>query len=206
MNPLRWGAVASFALAVVMIVAPLLYLTSSPNNPEGLLGYRIADLLYGPVLGACFAGSITVIKVYVGQKAPRRMNAALIAAALAALAMVVTAALRSSNRAYFLEHNAPMVAGMQVVPSILSAGKFFLGWSMILMGSASWSARTFPRPLAVLAMVAGTLEMLTFTLRDPSESPTILLTALWAISQGIVLWWKGSSGAASGFAENPQTA
>ena len=45
----KWGALASFLMAVALIVAPLIYLTGDLRLAYGPFAFNLADFLYGPV-------------------------------------------------------------------------------------------------------------------------------------------------------------
>ena len=48
----KWGALASFLLAISFLVAPLIYLMGNLRDAMGIFAYDLADFLYGPVLSA----------------------------------------------------------------------------------------------------------------------------------------------------------
>ena len=214
MNTQRWGGAASMVLGIVVVLGPLIYFTNAVRDPLSPFGYAIADLMYGPVLAASLVGSMSVIKEEIGDKASRRMAFALIAASLAALALVTAAIMRSGNRAYFIryeqdmgkeEYAAIMRTILMTVQGTIRTGHHFIGWSLLLMGSASWNSGLFPRPLIVLALIAGLLNFFTYLLPEAEELPTVLLTGIWAIWQGVALWRRGS-GSMPELAKDPQTA
>src|SRR5262245_150004 len=100
----KWGGLASFLLGVAFIVAPLIYLIGNLRDALGAFGYSVADLLYGPVWAASLVTMVSALRERMGERAPRRMSMALLAAALAAATMVIVACIRSANRAYHLHH------------------------------------------------------------------------------------------------------
>src|SRR5688572_33395396 len=96
--------VSSILLAMAFIVAPWIYLVGNLRDAMGPFGYTLADFLYGPVWAASLVSLVFMLRERIGQRAPRRMSLALLAAALAAGTMVAVACIRSANRHYHLIH------------------------------------------------------------------------------------------------------
>ena len=80
----KWGGLASFLMAAAFLVAPLIYLTGDLRHAMGPVAYSVADVLYGPLWGASLVMAVIVLRERIGERAPRRMSLALLAAALAA--------------------------------------------------------------------------------------------------------------------------
>ena len=100
----KWGGLASFLMAVAFIVPSLIYLTGNLRDAIGPLTYALADFLYGPVWAASLVTAVFALRERIGERAPRRMTLALLAALVAAGAMVAVACIRSANRHYHLIH------------------------------------------------------------------------------------------------------
>jgi len=194
----KCGGVASFLLAVAFVVAPLIYLTGNLRDAFGPLAYDLADFLYGPVWSASLVTLIFALRERIGERAPRRMTLALLAALLAAGAMVAVACIRSANRHYHLAHpelhleNYSMVllVWTTLVAGVLATGFHFLGWTLVLVGSAGWTSHRLPRPLSGLYIVAGTASLFVY-LRPDFEGMVATLGAVAGIWQGILLWRAG---------------
>ena len=191
----KWGALASFLLPAGFLVAPLIYLVGDLRSSLGPLGYSLADFLYGPLWAACFVTAFFALREHIGERAPRRMALALIAAALAAGAMVLVACIRAANRQYHLGHpelqleeSIPvLVAWTTIITGITAAGWHFLGWALLLLGSAAWTTRLLPRALAILYLAGGIAALLVYAFPE-LEGAAALLGVLWAVWQGIILW------------------
>ena len=80
----KWGGLASFLMAVAFIVPSLIYLTGNLRDAIGPLAYALADFLYGPVWAASLVTAVFALRERIGERAPRRMTLALLAALLAA--------------------------------------------------------------------------------------------------------------------------
>jgi hypothetical protein len=100
----KWGGLASFLLVVAFIVAPLIYLLGNLRDALGPFTYALADFLYGPAWAASLITAVLALRERIGERAPRRMSLAVLAAVLAAGAMVLIACIRSANRQYHLIH------------------------------------------------------------------------------------------------------
>ena len=70
---------------------------------------------------------------------------------------------------------------------VLATGWHFLGWVLVLIGSAGWTSRCLPRILTALYLVGGTLSLFVYLLPD-IEANAIALGVVVSIWQGIVLW------------------
>lgn len=193
--PQKWGGIASFLLAVAFIVAPTIYLFGNLRDAIGRLGYALADFLYGPVWGASLITLFFVLRDRIGERARRRMSLALLAAALAAGAMVAVACIRAANRHYHLIHpelhleNSAtiLIVWTTLVAGVTGAGWHFLGWALVLTGSAGWTSHRIPRLLSVLYLVAGTMSLFVYLLPE-SEGSAAALGVVVSIWQGILLW------------------
>jgi hypothetical protein len=190
----RWGGLASFLLAIAFIVAPLIYLFGNLRDAFGALSYSVADTLYGPVWGASLITAVFALRERIGGLAQRRMSLALIAAVLAAGAMVLVACIRAANRHYHLIHpdlhleeNATvLIVWATIVAGVTAAGWHFLGWSLVLIGSAGWTSG-LPRALCILYLAGGISSLFVY-LFPQSEGTAAIFGAAWAVWQGILLW------------------
>ena len=191
----KWGAVASFLLAVAFIVAPLIYLMGNLRDAMGVFAYDLADFLYGPTLAASLVTVTYVLRERIGERASRRMDLALLAAALAAGGMAAVAFIRASNRHYHLMHpelnlensSTVLIVWTTLVAGVSALGFHFLGWTFLLVGSAGWTTGLFPRVLSILYLLAGTLSLFVYLFPD-SEGGVLLLGLIVSIWQGILLW------------------
>ena len=191
----KWGGVASFLLAVSFVIAPAIYLAGNLRDAFGAFTYDLADFLYGPVVSASLITVVYVLRERIGESAFRRMDLALLAAVLSAVGMAAVAFIRASNRHYHLIHPelnlensttvlivwATLVAGMNAI------GFHFLGWTFVLLGSASWTSRIFPRLLNVLYFLAGVSSLFVYLFSE-LEGFVLLLGMIIGIWQGILLW------------------
>ena len=191
----KWGGVASFLLAVSFVIAPAIYLAGNLRDTFGAFTYDLADFLYGPVVSASLITVVYVLRECIGESAFRRMDLALLAAVLSAVGMAAVAFIRASNRHYHLIHPelnlensttvlivwATLVAGMNAI------GFHFLGWTFVLLGSASWTSRIFPRLLNVLYFLAGVSSLFVYLFSE-LEGFVLLLGMIIGIWQGILLW------------------
>ena len=187
--------IISILLAVTFIVAPLIYFTGNLRDALGPLSYDVADFLYGPVWAASIVSIVFMLRERIGERAPRRMSLALLATILAAGITVTVAFIRSANRHYHLLHpelhlensSDVLVVWTTLVAGLTNAGWHFLGWAMVLIGSAGWTSRYFPRLLSVLYLVAGVISLFVY-LRPGSEGSAVMLSVVVTIWQGILLW------------------
>jgi hypothetical protein len=191
----KWGGLASFLLAVAFIVPELIYLMGNLRDANGPLSYALADFLYGPVRAACLVTAVYALRERIGERAPRQMSLALLVAALSA-AMFVTAALfRSTNRHYHMIHpelnlemsSTVLIVWTTLVGGVIATAWHFLGWSLVLLGSAGWTSGRLPRVLSALYWVIGILSLFVYLLPD-LEGAVVLLGMVMSIWQGILLW------------------
>jgi hypothetical protein len=194
-NPRAAALISSILLAVAFVIAPLIYLIGNLRDTLGPLAYDLADFLYGPVWAASLVSVVFVLRERIGERAPRRMWLALLAAVLAAGAMVLVACIRSANRHYHLHHaelhleNSAMVliVWTTIVAGVTGAGWHFLGWALVLIGSAGWTSRSLPRLLSILYLLAGASALFVYVLPE-LEGNVIILGMVVSIWQGILLW------------------
>jgi hypothetical protein len=194
-SPRSAALISSILLAVAFVVAPLIYLLGNLRDTLGPLAYDLADFLYGPLWGASLVTAVFVLRERIGERAPRRMSLALLAAALAAGAMVAVACIRSANRHYHLAHpelhleNSSMIliVWTTIVAGVTGAGWHFLGWALVLIGSAGWTSRCLPRLLSGLYLVAGASSLFVYRLPE-LEGNVVMLGMVISIWQGILLW------------------
>ena len=190
----KWGALASFLLVVAFIVAPSIYLFGNLRDAIGLFTYDLADFLYGPVWAASLVTAVFALREHIGERAPRRMSLSLLAAALAAGAMVFVACIRSANRHYHLIHpelhletsTTVLVVWTTIVAGVTGAGWNFLGWALVLLGSAAWTSSRLPRLLCVLYLVGGIVSLFVYLFPN-LEQVAATLGVRWGIWQGIFL-------------------
>jgi hypothetical protein len=125
--------------------------------------------------------------------------------------MVLVASIRSANRQYHLSHpelhleNSTMVLVVwtTILAGITGAGWHFLGWSLVLVGSAGWVSGRIPNALCGLYLVGGVVSLLVYVFPN-LEEPAALLGVLWGVWQGILLW-RGASGEMAPAAQNNLT-
>ena len=192
---MKWGGFASFLMAVTFIVAPLIYFTGNLRDAMGPLAYDLADFLYGPVWAASLVTVVFTLRERLGEYAPRRMSLALLAALLAAGATVAVACIRASNRHYHLIHpeldletnSTVLIVWTTLVAGVTATAWHFLGWVMVLIGSAGWTSRRLPRLLSVLYLAAGTSSLFVYLLPN-SEMNAAMFGVMVSIWQGILLW------------------
>jgi hypothetical protein len=191
----KWGGLASFLLAASFIVAPWIYLVGNLRDAIGVFGYDLADFLYGPILSASLIVVVYVIRERIGGSASRRMDLALLAVVLSAAGMAAVAFIRASNRHYHLIHPELDLANSATVLTVWTtllagvnaAGFHFLGWAFVLLGSASWTSRFFPRLLNVFHFLAGVSSLFVYLFAE-LEGLALLLGIIIGIWQGILLW------------------
>ena len=129
------------------------------------------------------------------ERAPRRMSLALLAAALAAATMVLVACIRSANRNYHLIHpelhlegsQTILIVWMTLVAGVTGAGWHFLGWALLLIGSAGWTSGQLPPALTVLNLVGGVVSLFVYLLPE-LEGLAGMLVIVISIWQGFLLW------------------
>jgi hypothetical protein len=194
----KWGGLASFLLVVAFIVAPLIYLVGDLRNAFGPFAYSLADFLYGPVWAASLVTAVLALRERIGERASRTMSLALLVAVLAAAAMVLVACIRSANRSYHITHpelhlessTTVLVVWTTLVAGVTAAGWHFIGWALVLIGSAGWTSGRLPRVLCVLYLVGGIASLFVYVYPN-LEGFAATLGVAWGIWQGILLWkWK----------------
>ena len=196
----KWGSLSSFLLTVTFIVPPWIYLVGDVRAAIGPFAYALADFLYGPVWAASLVTAVFALRERIGEHASRRMDLALLAATLAAGAMVTVACIRASNRHYHIIHpelhletsTTVLVVWTTLVAGVNATGWHFLGWVLVLVGSAGWTSRRLPRVLSVLYLLGGTSSLFVYMLPD-LEANAVALGVVMSIWQGILLW-KGEPG------------
>lgn len=191
----KWGGLASFFLSVSFVVAPLIYLTGNLRDALGIFAYNLADFLYGPILSASLIVVTYVLRERIGESAFRRMDLALVAAILSAVGMAAVAFIRASNRHYHLTHpdlnledsTTVLLVWTTIVAGVNALGFHFLGWAFVLLGSASWTSRLFPRLLNGFYFLAGVSSLFMYLFPD-IEGLVLSLGAVIGVWQGILLW------------------
>ena len=196
--PRSAALISAMLLAVAFIVAPAIYLVGNLRDAMGPFSYALADFLYGPVWAASLVSLVFMLRERIGERAPRRMSLALLAALLAAGTMVLVACIRSANRHYHLIHpelhlensQTVLIVWTTLVAGVTGAGWHFLGWALVLVGSAGWTSRRLPRLLSVLYLLGGTVSLFVYLLPE-YEGLAGLLAVVVSIWQGILLWRNG---------------
>ena len=191
----KWGGLASFLLTVSFVVSPLIYLTGNLRDALGIFAYNLADFLYGPILSASLIVVTYVLRERIGESAFRRMDLALVAAILSAVGMAAVAFIRASNRHYHLTHpdlnledsTTVLLVWTTIVAGVNALGFHFLGWAFVLLGSASWTSRLFPRLLNGFYFLAGVSSLFMYLFPD-IEGLVLSLGAVIGVWQGILLW------------------
>ena len=191
----KWGGLASFLMAVALIVAPSIYLVGDLRTALGPWTYALADFLYGPVWAASLIMAVITLRERIGEYAPRRMTLALLVALAAAGAFVAVACIRAANRQYHLlhpdlnlENSIPvLVVWATLVAGMIGAGWHSMGWVLVLLGSAGWTSRRIPRVLSVLYLAAGINALFVYAL-PVLEGSSVALGVVVSIWQGILLW------------------
>jgi hypothetical protein len=191
--------ISSILLAVAFIVAPLIYLTGNLRDAMGPFSYAVADFLYGPVWAASLVTLVFTLRERIGERAPRRMSLALLATILAAGAMIAVACIRSANRHYHVIHpelhledsQTILIVWTTLVAGVTGAGWHFLGWALLLIGSAGWTSGQVPRLLSALYLVGGTVSFFVYLSPD-MEGLAGMLGIVVSIWQGLLLWRSGS--------------
>ena len=181
-------------MSIAFVASSIIYLTGNLQDALGPFTYSLADFLYGPVWAASLITAVFAIRERISEDAPRRMNLALIASFAAACGFVVVASIRSSNRNYHLIHPEMHLESSEVVLTVWStlvagaigAAFHFLGWALLLIGSAGWASMLIPRVLSSIYLWAGTMCLLVFLLPDlePSAMALIVIASIW---QGYLL-------------------
>jgi hypothetical protein len=192
--------ISAILLAVAFIIAPMIYLVGNLRDAMGPFAYAMADFLSGPVWAASLVSIVFMLRERIGERAPRRMSLALLATVLAAGLAVAVACIRSANRQYHLMHPElhlensldVLVVWTTLVAGLTGAGWHFLGWAMLLIGSAGWTSSQLPRGLAVLYLLGGMVLLFVYLLPN-MEAIAGLLSVVIAIWQGLWLWKSGSA-------------
>jgi hypothetical protein len=200
-TPRSAALISSILLAVAFIVAPFIYLVGNLGDAMGPFAYAVADFLYGPVWAASLVTLVFMLRERIGEYAPRRMSLALLATVLAAAAMIAVACIRSANRHYHLIHpelhlemsSTVLIVWTTLVAGVTGAGWHFLGWALLLIGSAGWTSGQLPRVLSVLYLVGGTVSLFVYLLPD-MEGLAGMLGIVVSIWQGFLLWKAGPGG------------
>jgi hypothetical protein len=190
----KWGGLASFLLAVAFFLPEWIYLTGNLQEANGPITYALADLLYGPVKAACLVLVVYALRERIGAQAPRQMSPALLVTALSALMFVTAALLRSSNRQYHLLHpelnlessQTVLIIWTTLVGGVIATAWHFLGWTLVLLGSAGWMDSRFPRVLSMLYFVGGITALFVYLLPE-FEGFVAVLGVVVSIWQGILL-------------------
>jgi hypothetical protein len=196
--PRSAALLSSILLAIAFIVAPLIYLVGNLRDAMGPFAYAVADFLYGPVWAASLVALVFAVREQIGERAPRRMSLALLATALAAGAMIAVACIRSANRHYHLIHpelhlessSTVLIVWTTLVAGVTGAGWHFLGWALLLIGSAGWTSGQPPRVLSVLYLVGGTVALFVYLLPE-MEGLAGMLGIVISLWQGFLLWRSG---------------
>jgi hypothetical protein len=192
--------ISSILLAIALIVAPLIYLVGNLRDAMGPFAYAVADFLYGPVWAASLVALVFAVREHIGERAPRRMSLSLLTAVLAAGAMITVACIRSANRQYHLDHpelhlensTTVLIVWTTLVAGVTGAAWHFLGWTLLLIGSAGWTSGQLPRLLSVLYLVGGIVSLFVYLLPD-MEGLAGMLGVVVVIWQGLLLWKSGSA-------------
>jgi hypothetical protein len=124
------------------------------------------------------------------------MTLAFLISLLAAGAMVGVACIRAANRHYHIIHpelhlesySQVLTVWTTLVAGVTAAGYHFLGWALILIGSAAWSSHRLPRVLSLLYFVAGSTSLFVY-LDSNLEGMAAFFIVVVSIWQGIQLLW-----------------
>lgn len=191
----KYGGLASLLMAVSIPVAHLLYLMGNLRDAMGPFGYALADLLYGPVWAASLVTAVYALRERIGERAPRRMNLALLIALAAAGTLVVIASIRAANRHYHVIHPELHLEGSvtvltmwtTLIAGLIGAACHFLGWALLLIGSAGWASRGLPRVLSVLYLAVGAVALIVYQF-PALEGTVLVLLMVIGVWQGILMW------------------
>jgi hypothetical protein len=142
--------------------------------------------------------AVFALRESIGERAPRRMTLALLVAFFAAGAFVAVACIRSANRHYHMIHPelhletsaTVLIVWTTLVAGMIGAAWHFMGWVMMLVGSAGWTSRSLPRALSVLYLVAGAGSLFVYVL-PAFEEGVVALGVVVIVWQGILLWKAG---------------
>jgi hypothetical protein len=186
--------ISAVLLAVAFIVAPFIYLVGNLRHALGPFSYDLADFLYGPVWAASLVYIVFMLRERIGERAPRRMSLALLAAVLAAGITVAVALIRSANRHYHMIHpelhlensSDVLVVWTTLVAGLTNTAWHILGWTLVLIGSAGWTSRYLPRLLSVLYLAAGVTSLFVYLIPG-SDGLAVMLSVVVMVWQGILL-------------------
>ena len=192
--PRSAALISAILLAVTFIVAPFIYLVGNLRDAMGPFSYDLADFLYGPVWAASLVTIVFILRERIGERAPRRMSLALLASVLAAGITVAVAFIRSANRHYHMIHpelhlensSDVLVVWTTLVAGLTNTGWHFLGWALVLIGSAGWTSRYLPRLLSALYLAAGVISLFVYLIPG-SEGSAVMLSMVVMVWQGILL-------------------
>lgn len=84
-----------------------------------------------------------------------------------------------------------LIVWTTLVTGVNSIGFHYLGWAFLLIGSASWTSRLYPRLLNGLLFIAGLSSLFVYLLPE-LEGLVLLLGAIIFIWQGVLLWVRDS--------------
>lgn len=210
-NIAKWGSIASFVQAAIFLIAPMIYFVVLPmatglngpdfNDPFKLRpvlanpAFDFGDFLFGPLWAASLVLSLLAMSEYLGASAPRRMRFAIITSSLSAALFVAAGIVQTIGRHYISMHPELEASVFEsifrtlsmIVPGLTSSGRHFLGWTLILLGSAGWATPGFPRTLSIIYFAGALLAL--FAYLSPGIGELILLPGMiWNIWQGILLW------------------
>ena len=194
-TPQKYGGLASFLMAVSIPVAHLIYLAGNLRDMMGSFAYSLADFLYGPVWAVSLVAAVYALRERMGERAPRRMTLAFLIALAAAGMLVVVACIRAANRHYHMTHpelrleesSAVLTVWTTLITGLIGVACHFLGWALLLIGSAGWTSRRLPRALSAIYGVAGAVAL--FVYQFPTLEGTVLvLLMVMGIWQGVLLW------------------
>jgi hypothetical protein len=112
--------------------------------------------------------------------------------------MVTVACIRSANRQYHLNHpelhlensTTVLVVWTTIVAGVTAAGWHFLGWALVLAGSAGWTSGRLPRLLSGLYLAAGAIAWFVYLLPE-AEGAAAMLGVVVSVWSGILLWRAG---------------
>ena len=114
--------------------------------------------------------------------------------------MIAVACIRSANRQYHLMHpelnlensQTVLIVWTTLVAGVTGAGWHFLGWTLLLIGSAGWTSHRLPPGLSVLYLVGGIVSLFVY-LVPVLEGLAGMLAIVISIWQGLLLWRSGST-------------
>ncbi len=192
----KWGGIASFLWAAAFIIPAGLYLTGNLRDPLGPYFYDLADFLSGPVWAAGLITAVLALRERIGEHAPNRMTLAFLISLLAAGAMVAVACIRAANRHYHIIHpelhlessSEVLTVWTTLVAGLTATGFHFLGWALVLIGSAAWTSRRLSQVLSLLYFVAGAPSLFVY-LDSNLEGMAVFFGVVVSIWQGILLLW-----------------